>query len=43
VRHFPFIPRVRKCSKELWVIEKNPKEGDFGETEADNLITYLQI
>ena len=42
--HFPFIPGVRKYTKELWIIEKNPKEGNFGEeAEADNLITYLQI
>jgi uncharacterized protein (DUF4213/DUF364 family) len=43
VGHFPFIPRVRKFSKELWVIEKNPKEGDFGEAEADNLIPRADV
>jgi len=43
VGHFPFIPRVRKYSKEVWVIEKNPKEGDFGETEADNLIPQADV
>ncbi len=43
VGHFPFIPRVRKYSKDVWVIEKNPKEGDFGEAEADNLIPQADV
>lgn len=43
VGHFPFIPRVRKYSKELWIIEKNPKEGDFAEAEADNLIPRADV
>jgi len=43
VGHFPFIPRVRKHSKELWIIEKNPKEGDFTEAEADNLIPKADV
>ena len=43
VGHFPFIPRIRKYSKELWIIEKNPKEGDFTEAEADNLIPQADI
>jgi uncharacterized protein (DUF4213/DUF364 family) len=43
VGHFPFIPRVRKYSKDVWVIEKNPKEGDFGEAEADNIIPQADV
>lgn len=43
VGHFPFIPRVRKHSKELWIIEKNPKEGDFTEADADNLIPQADV
>ena len=43
VGHFPFISRVRKYSKELWIIEKNPKEGDFTEAEADNLIPQADV
>jgi len=43
VGHFPFIPRVRKNAKKLWVIEKNPREGDFGEDEADNLIPQADV
>ena len=43
VGHFPFIPRVRKNVKRLWVIEKNPREGDFGEAEAGNLIPQADV
>ena len=43
VGHFPFIPKVRETAKELWVIEKNPREGDFIEADADNLIPRADI
>ncbi len=43
VGHFPFIPRIRDYSKKLWVIEKNPKEGDFGESEADKFIPQSDV
>lgn len=43
VGHFPFIPKVKKSARKLWVIEKNPKEGDFGEGEAQNLISKADV
>jgi len=43
VGHFPFIPKVREIAREVWVIEKNPKEGDFSEAEADNLIPQADV
>lgn len=43
VGHFPFINKLRDNSKELWVIEKNPREGDFAENEAENLIPAADI
>jgi len=43
VGHFPFIPLLREHARELWVIEKNPQEGDFTEDEADNLIPQADI
>jgi uncharacterized protein (DUF4213/DUF364 family) len=43
VGHFPFVPRLRKIAKELWVIEKNPQEGDNTEAEAENLIPQAQV
>jgi hypothetical protein len=43
VGHFPFLPKVREKVKELWVIEKNPREGDFEEAEADRLIPIADV
>ena len=43
VGHFPFVPMIREYSKEVWVIEKNPRAGDFGEAEADNLIPRADV
>jgi uncharacterized protein (DUF4213/DUF364 family) len=43
VGHFPFLPRVREKVKVLWVIEKNPREDDFKETEADSLIPQADL
>ena len=43
VGHFPFVPKIREIAKELWVIEKNPREGDFTESEAENLIPRADV
>ncbi len=43
VGHFPFIPKIREIVKELWVIEKNPSEGDFTEQEAKKLIPKAHV
>ena len=43
VGHFPFIPKVRETAKKLWVIEKNPREGDSIESDADNLIPRADV
>ena len=43
VGHFPFIPKLREIAKELWVIEKNPQEGDLTEAEADNFIPQADV
>ena len=43
VGHFPFIPKVREIAREVWVIEKNPKEGDLDETEAEALIPEADV
>ena len=43
VGHFPFIPKLREVTKELWVIEKNPREGDFTEAEAESLILQADV
>ena len=43
VGHFPFIPELREVVKELWVIEKNPREGDFTEAEAGHFIPEADV
>jgi len=43
VGHFPFLPRVREKAKALWVIEKNPREGDLIETDADRFIPEADV
>jgi len=43
VGHFPFLPRVREKAKTLWVIEKNPREGDLEEVEADRFIPQADV
>ena len=43
IGHFPFIPRLRTVAKELWVIERNPQEGDFAEAESEKLIPQADV
>ena len=43
VGHFPFLGKVREKAKSLWVIEKNPREDDYNEAEADSLIPRADV
>ena len=43
VGHFPFIPRVKDVARNLWVIEKNPQQGDFSESEAESLLPRADL
>jgi len=43
VGHFPFLPKVRERAETLWVIEKNPKEGDLEESEAERVIPEADV
>ena len=43
VGHFPFLPRVREKAKALWVIEKNPRENDLQEAEADRFLPQADV
>jgi uncharacterized protein (DUF4213/DUF364 family) len=43
VGHFPFIPKLRQTVKELWVIEKNPQEGDMTEDTAEKYIPEADV
>lgn len=43
IGHFPFLSRVREKAKDLWIIEKNPREGDLEEAEAGNFIPRADV
>ncbi|RPI79308.1 MAG: hypothetical protein EHM45_03375 [Desulfobacteraceae bacterium] len=43
IGHFPFLPKLREKAKELWVIEKNPREDDFEEDQADRLVPQADV
>ncbi|MBN1626383.1 MAG: DUF364 domain-containing protein, partial [Deltaproteobacteria bacterium] len=43
VGHFPFVPKLQDISRELWVIEKNPREGDLTADKAENIIPRADI
>lgn len=43
VGHFPFIPRLRKSVKNLWVIELHPTGDDFPAQSAADLIPRADI
>jgi uncharacterized protein (DUF4213/DUF364 family) len=43
VGHFPFIPKVREAARTLWVVEKNPRDGDLSEAEADRVISKADV
>lgn len=43
VGHFPFIPQLRQSVGQLWVIEKNPSEGDYPAEAAPNMIPQADV
>lgn len=43
VGHFPFVHHLRKVTRELWIIERNPRVGDFAETEAEKLLPQAEV
>ena len=43
IGHFPFISSLRSVVSELWVMEKNPQEGDFAAAEADKLLPQAEV
>jgi hypothetical protein len=43
VGHFPFVPRIRDAADALWVIEKNPKEGDLEASRAEEVIPRAHV
>ncbi len=43
VGHFPFVSRLRKVAKTLWVIEKRPQDGDLPAQEAENVLPQADV
>jgi len=43
VGHFPFVEKLRATTKELWVVERCPRETDLGESEAQNIIPKADV
>jgi len=43
IGHFPFVPGLRQVTKELWVVERRLREGDFGEERADELVPQADV
>jgi len=43
VGHFPFIPALRRAAAELWVLEKQPAEGEFPAEMADELFPQADV
>jgi len=43
IGHFPFVSQLRQVVKELWVIERHPREGDFAESEAESLVPQADV
>jgi len=43
VGHFPFVPQLHVVARKLWVIERNPQEGDFTEAESEGLLPQADV
>lgn len=43
VGHFPFIPQLRKSTKNLWILEKHPVEGEYPASAAPDLIPQADV
>jgi len=43
IGHFPFLPKVRQQAANLWVLENNPHEGDFGPEQAEEFLPQADV
>ena len=43
VGHFPFVPKLRKFARNLWVLEKNPRPGDLQTKEAASVLPQADV
>ncbi|MEA1940522.1 MAG: DUF364 domain-containing protein [Candidatus Caldatribacteriota bacterium] len=43
VGHFPFVDKLRKLAKQLWVVERKPQSGDIPASEAERVIPQADV
>ncbi len=43
IGHFPFVDRIKDVAKNLWVIEKRPRPGDFQEGESKHFLPKSDV
>jgi uncharacterized protein (DUF4213/DUF364 family) len=43
VGHFPWIPKLKGRTKNLWVLEQRLREGDLPAKEADRILPQCQV
>jgi len=43
VGHFPFIPKLKKEARHLWVFEKRLQEGDLPEIEMESMLPQCDV
>lgn len=43
VGHFPFVPKLKKVAKNLWVIEKRVRPGDLPESETSRILPRCDV
>ena len=43
VGHFPWTPELRNIARKLWVIEQNPREGDFAAEAAEDILPKADV
>ena len=43
VGHFPWIPKIRKIAKKLWVLEHRPQDGDLPAEAAESILPQADV
>ena len=43
IGHFPFLPKLREKTANLWVLENNPRDGDLGPEQAGEYLPQADV
>ncbi|MGI5865127.1 MAG: Rossmann-like domain-containing protein [Myxococcales bacterium] len=43
IGHFPFVPKLRQAAKQLWIVEKRPREDDLPAETAASLLAEADV